>query len=398
MILRGEDAYEKTGITRLHAAAFQEVADRTGNVITCRAVGIYATGLINESYASKGFHDKAKSCNWGPMAGFVLDDPRFTKVGNTAKGRDGQQDALVHALHAGAIEVPLFISDERRDWLLKNRLMTEVSRDAASLRVYAVSPWGLRLEFLLKRARPGGAVKDMWAVLYQVRDRESARTRVDQAVDGRWTPVMAMRDPMCTVPASDYRAATTGDYDLFAVWAAKGRYQPHGADQRMIGHQALMNNIDRGMAATGEDEHLGNITQRIREVRDLLNEGFRRRGYTGGNMVHHSDEGGRPFVTDVDLPIFGVVPGRGTKSGDKPRTSGAFMLQDIGDLRQFITQELAGDYATVFSPGWMKQLVFAHTKRLDRNVAEGFVDRKELMHRALGHQVRSFDRSTLRRP
>lgn len=47
---------------------------------------------------------------------------------------------------------------------------------------------------------------------------------------------MAMRDPMCTVPAGDYRAATTGDYDLFAVWAAKGGYEPHGADQRMIGH------------------------------------------------------------------------------------------------------------------------------------------------------------------
>ena len=390
MILRGEDAYEKTGITRLHAAAFQEVADQTGSVITCRAVGIYATGLINEGYASKGFHNKAKSCNWGPMAGFVLDDPRFTKVGGNQKGVDGQQDALKHALHDNAIEVPLFISEERRSWLLNNRLIAAISSDTATHHVYAVAPWGLRLEFLLKRSRPEGAIKDMWAVHYQIRDRQSARTRVDKAVDGRWTPVMAMRDPMCVVPARNYRAATTGDYDLFAVWARKDAYSPDQLDRRMVGHRELMNNIKAKRADTGEDEHLGNITRRIRHIRDLLNEGFQRRGYIGGDMVHHSDEGGRPFVGDVDLPVFGVIPGRGAKPGDRPRTSGAFMLQDIGDLRQFITQELAGEYAPVFSPGWMKQLVFAHAG------GGGFVDRNQLMKGAMNTQIRTFDRSRLR--
>ena len=114
MILRGQSACDKTGIPALHADAFQEVADGTDTVIASRAVGIYATGLILEGYASKGFHNKAKSCNWGPMAGFVLDDPRFTKVGGTEKGQKEQREALLHAIDERAVEVPLYISDDRR--------------------------------------------------------------------------------------------------------------------------------------------------------------------------------------------------------------------------------------------------------------------------------------------
>jgi hypothetical protein len=69
---------------------------------------------------------------------------------------------------------------------------------------------------------------------------------------------------------------------------------------------------------------------------------------SGGNMVHHSDEGGRPFVEDIDLPVFAVVPGH----------TGAYGIEDVGDLRQFISVTLGADYAPMFNPGWMKQLVF----------------------------------------
>jgi len=75
---------------------------------------------------------------------------------------------------------------------------------------------------------------------------------------------------------------------------------------------------------------------------------IQRRGYTGGNMVHHSDEGGRPFVGDVDLPVFAVVPGQ----------QDCYAIEDLGDMRQFIRAELGADYAAMFNPGWMRELVF----------------------------------------
>lgn len=63
-------------------------------------------------------------------------------------------------------------------------------------------------------------------------------------------------------------------------------------------------------------------------------------------MIHHSDEGGRPFVDEIDLPVFAVIP----------KVKEPYALSSVEDLRQFITAELGGNYATVFSPGWMKQL------------------------------------------
>jgi len=83
-MIRGNEAVIRTGMPMSHGHAFQQVANARDCVIVVRAVGRWATGLLLESYASKGFHNKAKSCNWGPMAGFVLVDPRFTKGGNPA--------------------------------------------------------------------------------------------------------------------------------------------------------------------------------------------------------------------------------------------------------------------------------------------------------------------------
>ena len=350
MILRDRQACDLTGIPYTHAQAFQQVADRTRNAISSRAVGIYATDLILENYASKGFHNKAKSCNWGPMAGFVLDDPRFTKVGGSARGVHEQGEALMHAISEGACEVPLFISDNRRQWLIKKRLCHFVDRDSDSYTLYAVSPWGLRLDFRLMRDKPRGAKEKMWAVQYRRSDRLGVRS--SGSAGAGWIPVMAMRDPLCAVHASDYRAATTGDYDLFAVWARRENYRPDSADKRMVSHARLEENIRRKMPDTGEDRHLGNVTPRVLAVRDALNIAIQRRGYSSGNMVHHSDEGGRPFVGDIDLPIFAVIPGR----------SACYALPSVAGLRQFITAELNREYAPVFSPGWMKQLVFGDDK------------------------------------
>jgi hypothetical protein len=348
---RGNDACELTGIPDLHAEAFQEVADATRWVISSRAVGKYATGLILESYASKGFHNKAKSCNWGPMAGFVLTDPRFTKVGGTEAGQKEQTKALDHAFHDKASAVPVYISDERLSWLLKNVNMEYRSSTDKTRNYRAIAPWGLKVNFTLVRDRPPGAGKEMWRVYYHAAETATAKAiqvgPYSAESDIGLISVLAVRDPLCTVRISDYRSATTGDYDLFALWVRESAYSPDKGDRRMVSHAALEANIRSG-ADAGEDPHLGNVTPRILAVREKLNTAIQRRGYTAGNMVHHSDEGGRPFVGDIDLPIFAVVPGE----------KEAFALTSVEDLRQFITVEIRGKYAPVLSPGWMKQLVF----------------------------------------
>ena len=66
-------------------------------------------------------------------------------------------------------------------------------------------------------------------------------------------------------------------------------------------------------------------------------------------MVHHSDEAGRPFVDDVDLPVFAVVP----------KEAKPFALSDLGDVREFFSLFIgAKGYVPMFNPGWMSELVF----------------------------------------
>jgi hypothetical protein len=318
-------------------------------MISSRAVGKYATGLIMESYASKGFHNKAKSCNWGPMAGFVLADPRFTKAPEV----DKQAKALGEAQHEGGSEVPVIISEARRRWLLKNNCMQPSSRTASTHYYFSTSPQGNLMLFVLQVAPnvPGANGALMWSVNYAFSEGRvgfADTSRIEKAPRGAgYLPVLAMRDPLCVIPASNYRAATTGDYDLFAIYARAADYSPDKLDKRMVSHSKLETNIRAKLDNTGEDKHLGNMTERIRQIRDLLNTAILRAGYLGGNMVHHSDEGGRPFVSDVDLPVFAVVPGERE----------AYGIESVEDLRQFISVTLQG-YAPAFNPGWMKQLVF----------------------------------------
>ena len=56
-------ACDLVGFPYAHGGAYQEVADNTNNIIVSRAPGIYATGLIEENYASKSFYNQAKSCD-----------------------------------------------------------------------------------------------------------------------------------------------------------------------------------------------------------------------------------------------------------------------------------------------------------------------------------------------
>lgn len=336
-----------TGISVEHASVFQRVANATNCVIASRAVGKYATGLIRESYATKGFHNKAKSCDWGPMAGFVLSDPRFTKSPDDVK----QQQELDAATALGGMEVKLYISDERVRWLMREDLFRP-ERMRPGEYIGFGSKQGLCLLFKLTRetVQVHGAVdRPLWAVSYQpVGEVGAMPASGDNGVP--WTPVMAMRDPHCKVPPSDYRSATTGDYDLFAVWASKGAYAPGGLDKRMVSHQELEKNIKLNVKDTGEDPHLGNMTGRILAIRKELNREFKREGYTGGDLIHHSDEGGRPFVGDIDLPVFAAVP-----------LLGAYGIYSVQDLREFCAI-LADAYVPVFNPGWMKALVGGDVK------------------------------------
>ena len=64
-----------------HKNAFLTVAKSERCVIIVRATGPTCHGLLEEGYDTKGYRIHGKSCDWGPMAGFVVRDPRLNKYG-----------------------------------------------------------------------------------------------------------------------------------------------------------------------------------------------------------------------------------------------------------------------------------------------------------------------------
>lgn len=74
-------AFADEGFPLTVCRAFQGAANQTKMAISSRVPGASCGRLIDERYDLKGYFIKAKSCNWGPMAGFLCQLPPFNKSG-----------------------------------------------------------------------------------------------------------------------------------------------------------------------------------------------------------------------------------------------------------------------------------------------------------------------------
>jgi hypothetical protein len=346
-MLIGVAATDKTGMPREHGECFQYVANQTRCVISSRAVGIYATGLLRESYATKGFHNKAKSCDWGPMAGFVLTDPSFTKRGTSPDAMKAQAADLVKAQHEGSSEVPIFITDRRRNELVDSLAAMSPVAEGSNINTKVYMAKGKK--FILTRAldAPGAEGLQLWMVNYAPGELMYTAPLM-KSVAKTIVPVKAVVDPLCPRSVrSTYRAATTGDYDLWAIFPpATG---PGGLSKAQDARPVV--GSDRYQvpmsAYKAEDKHMGNITNRGRMIKNLLNERIQTAtGYRGGDCVHHSDEAGRPCVNSVDYPAIFFVPGK----------TDPYCIEHDADLLVFFRTVLKFEYYVTFNPGWHKQL------------------------------------------
>ena len=365
-MLLGMEAIEMAGMPKSHARCFQDVANRSRCVVSSRAVGRYATRLLLEGYASKGFHNKAKSCDWGPMAGFVLSDPQFTKRGMKQDAMGAQASDLLKAMHAGASEIPVWISEPRR---LELEGTLGLGPPAAGSTDNVKRYVARGKEFVLKRDHeaPGNDGMTMWAVGYAWGELKVTATNLAGATTVGFAPVTAMVDPMCPpYVRRTYRAATTGDYDLFAVFPpvegketlsrAKDTRSVAGSDRFVLPMPAYRRR---------EDPDMGNVTRRVRVIRRMLNEAVTAAGYRGGDCVHHSDEAGRPGVTEVDFPVIAFVP------SEAYRHYPPYGLRNTEDLRLFIRDVLRFQYYVTFNPCWHRQLGIDVTPAGNYEVVEG---------------------------
>ncbi|GEM_PF-1611577 len=395
-IKRGATACHKVGVPPEHEAALQNVADSQHTIIGSREIGSAlhsgdsAVGVqpLQWGYDTKGYRVHGKSCNWGPMAGFVLRDPVLSKKGASfkAKQEHAHQEALRDLKNSDdrragwhATTVPLWLPEERIHYLQRNAselsiqwLTRRPDLEGLYSRVPGGQVWegaahhnsGIAMQFVfiphtvddLKVYRiyvqgplltPGA---DSWKIFYKSR---TAR----RAVPYHELDAMANPPDYAAHPRGYFKNAVTGDYDLHFVWSHPGT---HGMTQSFLDEQQRIG----GISATARDddfkrqnryEHnrMGNISENVQWIAQMINSsvGATKTGqgsvghkeYPNRNVVWHSDEAARPFVSDIDLPLIVWIP----------RHTHAFCIETAAQLAELILWADSYGYYVQINQGWL---------------------------------------------
>ncbi|MEI6158426.1 MAG: anthrax toxin-like adenylyl cyclase domain-containing protein [Roseococcus sp.] len=416
-LLRNDAAFRDNvaGVPHRHEFAFQSVAASQHCVIISRAVGATCRQLLAQGYDTKGFRIHGKSCDWGPMAGFVMRDPRLSEAGaggavyNSHEHEEAFTDKASEADWT-ASTTPLRLFQARVDWLRATGRITVVPKGSDRLEGRATHPSGVAFNYsLIKLTNPGPA-QGMWgvyldrttnAVLHNAarttgfeQERGDAVIKYDTKYGSMYEPLLAMTNP---IEHRHFREehplnAITGDYDLFAIWPyARGanRYDRNGADRRVLGTVQAWSereNIAKRLELNFTEDFqrpprpgampvqigefasqgtkLGNMTNRIYEVSQFLNSTIGgMRSEEGGpfprrNVLWHSDEAARPFVSDVDLPLIAFTPARNSVA-----------IRTIPEFREFIALCLAEGFRVNLAEGWVLEPTAQQPNRLGAGYA-----------------------------
>ncbi|MFT4615286.1 MAG: hypothetical protein ACI9NT_002438 [Bacteroidia bacterium] len=327
LLKQGKAAADLVGMPWEHVQVFKQAARSANSVISSRQLGRVCTTLMSEGYDTKGFRMHSKSCDFGPMAGFICVDERLHKKG--AAYNPTQQKDVRHALHGDkwdrtgkwrASTIQICLSDARLQELSnwsdpdnRNAQITPISIND-TLRIGTVTT-PVNFHYVLRKEQRNG--DRVWALYYT--DKPLPRASV--AWRAHWDiivgsydlkPLESLVNPYPAYVLGHYKNACTGDYDLFGIWPKKRYFQPMGEDRRIAGMPQQVNGAN-AQIAQWEDQRTGNISDRVHTVGQTINS-LMHSTIKGGHgaardVVHHSDEAGRPFISGIDDHVIAFIPG-----------------------------------------------------------------------------------------
>ncbi len=300
---REEAALEHSGIVPSHKQAMLQTASQNNCIIMVRPVNKLSTDLISEGYATKDLHVKGKSSDWGPQAGFICCDQKFSKLAKKKPQDISKFNSKVKESIQGnyAKQVPLLISEGRLKSLIKTRMIHVISQKNGG---YHITNHGApHQEFLLypNVQMPSGD----YPKIYQ-KHHKTVITMFKQLPllkHGYWVLVKEKDavEEMLVLAEFDSGVPLTADYDLFCVAPHLSNF----SDEKSTGFKSVATKVLTALATKERrdaDADLGRISSLTRLVKDQINNkiGVKK-------VVHHGCEVDNP-VTELDYPVTAFTP------------------------------------------------------------------------------------------
>ncbi|WP_339387595.1 anthrax toxin-like adenylyl cyclase domain-containing protein [Vibrio caribbeanicus] len=321
-----------SGIVPKHKEVITGTARRNECIIMVRPVNKLSTSLIAEGYATKDLHVKGKSSNWGPQAGFICCDQKFSKLAtkdyrgiemrNLATQKvfkrltmepqiTGLQKKEIAKFNEKIKEsirdrfakpVPLLISSDRLSVLIKEKMLHVVSKGSNGV-IHVTSHGKPHYDFLLipNAFMPFGD----YPTVYQ-KHKNSVITmfqHLPNLKQGYWVMIKDgdSFEEMLVLAESDSGVPLTADYDLFAVLPSLNKF----SGERTTGFRSVANIVAKALAQKERRivyPNSGRISNLTRTVKREINAhiGLKK-------VIHHGCELDNP-VTELDYPITVFTP------------------------------------------------------------------------------------------
>lgn len=256
-----------SGIVPSHAEAISDVSTLRGEIIITRPVNKDCTDLIGQGAATKHLHIKSKSTDWGPAAGYIPRDGRYSKLGNPKT----QGELAIQGMKDSSTAAEKAIQE---GWCIP---LTMVHTNGKNRAIAGNPAQGDEVWII-----PEGSSEESWDKLTQVKAPE--RVAPDQIPSG-FKPLQVLGDPSSKQPIA-------ADYDIFAIGPRKEKVQKEKHKN------AIQYKTDR---------HMGKITDLQKSTVMDINAGVMTTGHEGGRVAHHGAETQNP-VTELDFPLTAFEP------------------------------------------------------------------------------------------
>ncbi|QPW26560.1 adenylate cyclase [Edwardsiella ictaluri] len=335
---------DNTGIAHEHLLPLQRLANEINCIISFRPVDNLATELIESGYPTKGFHIKGKSASWGPQAGFICEEQRFSKLEDAPveciDNFNQQVKQCISERHAFSVD--LTINKKRLNTLFEKGVIDDISVENTN---------GVRT---FKAQGPSG--KYYFFEAKKILDSNEE----DYLILNENKPIRVLAPEMSS-------KAFTADYDLFI---ASPHISDFGSQDNLLipdvahkvfqhrvnsyhkelttNHELMQDYSNADSFYKNEDPDIGNASARVRILIDLINATL---VGDGERLVHHSMDCINP-ATDLSLsyPATFALP---IKIG---RFDKLCIINNNDELKELINDARSSGYYIKINPLWEKEL------------------------------------------